>query len=167
MKRSALSSFVALSLAAASLFALPAAPPVLRVADKPERSVVPESLLGRDQRDVRVETADGDVTVYHGLPLLEVLEKNGLELKTMGGERESAATVLLASGRDGYTVVFSVGELKSARANPVVFLVAETSMGPLPENEGPVRLIVLGDKVRSAYGLATIELEALAQNKRK
>ncbi len=35
-------------------------------------------------------------------------------------------------------------------------------MGALPENEGPVRLIVLGDIVRSAYGLATIELRSLA-----
>ncbi len=40
-------------------------------------------------------------------------------------------------------------------------------MDPLPENQGPVRLIVLGDVIRSAYGLATIELKALANNKKK
>jgi len=153
---------------AASLAASPAAaPPVFRMAGKPDKPVTPESLLGNDQRDVRVESTDGDVTIYHGLPLLEVLEKNGLDLKTMGGERESAAICGLASGRDGYTVVFSVGELRAARANPKVFLVSETAMDPLPENQGPVRLIVLGDVIRSAYGLATIELKALANNKKK
>jgi len=153
---------------AASLAAVPAAaPPVFRMAGKPDKPVTPESLLGNDQRDVRVESTDGDVTIYHGLPLLEVLEKNGLDLKTMGGERESAAMVVLASGRDGYTVVFSIGELRAARANPKVFLVSETAMDPLPENQGPVRLIVLGDVIRSAYGLATIELKALANNKKK
>ena len=39
-------------------------------------------------------------------------------------------------------------------------------MDPLPENEGPVRLIVYGDPVRSAYGLAAIEVRVLAENKR-
>ena len=45
------------------------------------------------------------------------------------------------------------------RANPKVFLVAESAAGPLPDNEGPMRLIVYGDLARSAYGLARIELE--------
>ena len=76
----------------------------------------------------------------------------------------SAAQVVLASGRDGYTVVFSIGELTANRSNPRVFLVAESSEGPLPENQGPVRLIVYGDKARSAYGLAGIELKGLADN---
>jgi len=86
--------------------------------------------------------------------------------RTMAGERQSAAEVVLVRARDGYAVAFSVGELRANRANPRVFLVSETAMDPLPENEGPVRLIVLGDPVRSAYGLATIELKVLADNKR-
>ena len=52
------------------------------------------------------------------------------------------------------------------RANPKVFLVAESAAGPLPDNEGPVRLIVYGDVVRSAYALARIELKVLADNAR-
>jgi hypothetical protein len=39
-------------------------------------------------------------------------------------------------------------------------------MDPLPEKEGPVRLIVYGDPVRSAYALATIELKFLAEPKK-
>jgi len=152
---------------AAHLLAAPAAPPTLRMPDQPDRPVPPESLLGAAERDVRIESSSGDVTIYHGMPLLEVLEKHGLDLKTMAGERKVAASVVVATGRDGYTVVFSVGELRSARANPRVFLVSESSMGPLPENEGPVRLIVPGDIVRSAYGLATIELRNLAPPARK
>ena len=102
--------------------------------------------------------------MYHGVSLLELLERNGLDLKTMAGERKSASQVVLAEGRDGYTVVFSVGELRANRSNPRVFLVSETAAGALPENEGPVRLIVYGDTARSAYGLARIELKALADN---
>ena len=141
------------------------APPTLKMPGQTDRSLAPESLLGRDERDVRQEEVSGNVTVYHGMPLLEVLEKNGLDLKTMAGERKSAASVAIATARDGYTVVFSVGELRANRANPRVFLVAETSIEPLPDNEGPVRLIVLGDVARSAYGLATIELKNLASRK--
>jgi len=141
------------------------APPTLKMPGQTDRSLAPESLLGRGERDVRLEDVSGNVTVYHGMPLLEVLEKNGLDLKTMAGERKSAASVAIATARDGYTVVFSVGELRANRANPKVFLVSETSIEPLPENEGPIRLVVYGDAARSAYGLATIELRNLAPQK--
>jgi len=152
-----------LFLASAVLTAQQPSPPVLRAFGS-DHTIAPESLLGKNARDVRLEDTSGNVTIYHGVPLLEVLEKNGLDLKTMASERQTAADIVLASARDGYTVVFSVGELRLERANPKVFLVAETAAGPLPENQGPVRLIVYGDKARSAYALARIELKALAEN---
>lgn len=155
---------LALCLAAAPLFA--AEPPVLRMPGAADRTLDPGSLVGKASRDVRLEDTSGNVTIYHGTPLLEVLEKNGLDLRTMAGERKSAAEVVLVAARDGYSVAFSVGELRGNRSNPRVFLVSETSAGPLPENEGPVRLIVYGDVVRSAYALARIELKALAENGR-
>ena len=144
-----------------------AVPPVLRMPGQAERTVTPESLSGRDARDVGVEESGGDVTVYHGTALLDVLEKAGLDVKTMAGQRDTAATVVLATSRDGYTVVFSLGELRMARENPKVFLVSETASGPLPDDKGPVRLIVLGDRARSAYALAKIEVKVLAANKKK
>jgi hypothetical protein len=144
-----------------------AAPPVLRMPGQAERTVTPESLVGKESRDVRVEESSGDLVVYHGMALLDVLEKAGLDVKTMAGQRDTAATVVLAAGRDGYTVVFSLGELRMARENPKVFLVSETASGPLPDDKGPVRLIVYGDVARSAYALAKIEVKALAENKRK
>jgi beta-phosphoglucomutase-like phosphatase (HAD superfamily) len=159
---------IALAAAGALLAVAPAlsqsgsAPPTFRIPGQPDWKVEAASLLGRASRDVRLEDVEGNVTVYHGMPLIEVLEKNGLDLRSMSGERKAAASVILATARDGYAVVFSAGELHASRANPRVFLVSETSAGPLPENEGPVRLIVLGDPVRSAYALATVELRNLA-----
>ena len=91
---------------------------VLRMPGAPDETIAPESLLGKSARDVRVEEGSGNVTIYHGLPLLDVLEKNGLDVKSMASERATAATVVLVSGRDGYTVVFSIGELRMERANP-------------------------------------------------
>lgn len=163
------------TLAAALLLALTSLParatspaPVLKMPGSPDRSITPESLLGADNRDVRLEDAAGNVTVYHGLSLLEVLEKNGhLDTRSMAAQRKLAAAVLLATARDGYTVAFSIGELLMHRSDPRVFLVAETGAGPLPENEGPVRLVVYGDRARSPYALAGFELRLLAENNRK
>jgi len=168
MKRSlaaAVAGAIALS-AAAVCAAAPAAPPVLKIPGRADQPVAPGSLSGADARDVRMEDVSGNVTIYHGQPLLEVLEKNGLDVRTMAGERKSAAAVVLVKARDGYAVAFSIGELRSNRSNPKVFLVSEAGMDPLPDNEGPVRLIVYGDPVRSSYALATIELKLLAENKK-
>ncbi|MGH9368466.1 MAG: hypothetical protein ACRD3M_12415 [Thermoanaerobaculia bacterium] len=151
-----------------AVLALPAPgaspPPTLRIPGSPDRPIAPESLLGSDRSDVRLEDAQGDVTVYHGRTLLEVLERNGVDTRTMPGQRKLAPAVVTATARDGYTVVFSAGELLMHRGDPRVFLVCETAAGPLPENEGPVRLIVYGDRARSSYGLARIELNFLAEN---
>ncbi len=137
---------------------------MLRVPGAADRAVSPASLVGRSRMDVRVETGVGDAVVYHGMPLLEVIENAGVETKTMAGQRKTAPAIVVAASRDGYTVAFSLGELLMHRSDPRVFLVSESAAGPLPENEGPVRLIVLGDRARSAYGLRTVELRYVAQN---
>jgi hypothetical protein len=155
-------AFLAALLAAAAPVAAP--PPVLQIPGSPGRPITPESLLGADQSDVRLEDTQGDVVIFHGRPLLEVLEKSGLDAKTMPGQRKLAPAVVVVTSRDGYTVAFSAGELLMHRSDPRVFLVSETAAGPLPENEGPVRLIVYGDRSRSSYGLAKIELRLLAEN---
>jgi hypothetical protein len=113
--------------------------------------------------NVTVESADGDSIVYHGKPLLDVVEKAGVDTRSMAGQRKTAPAIVVVKARDGYTVVFSVGELLMHRADPRVFLVSETAAGPLPENEGPVRLIVYGDRVRSPYALREVELRYISQ----
>ena len=138
--------------------------PTLRMPGAADRSIAPASLLGRGQMDIPVEAAVGDAVVYHGLPLLEVLEKGGLDARTMAGQRKIAPAIVVVTARDGYTVAFSVGELLMHRADPRVFLVAETAAGPLPENEGPIRLFVQGDRVRSAYALKSVELRYIGKN---
>jgi hypothetical protein len=114
--------------------------------------------------NVSMDLSEGDAIVYHGRPLLEVVEKAGVDTRTMAGQRKVAPAIVVVKGRDGYTVVFSMGELLMHRSDPRVFLVSETAAGPLPDNEGPVRLIVHGDRVRSAYGLADVELRYISQN---
>jgi len=158
---------LALFLLASLVSAIDAPPPVLVLPGRPDTPIAPQSLLGAGHSDVRVEDMQGGVTVFHGRPLLEVLERGGLETEGMPNERNLASAVVLAQGRDGYTAAFSMGELLMHRADPRVYLVAETAQGPLPADQGPVRLIVVGQRARSAYGLARVEVRNLAQNKPK
>ncbi len=151
-------------LVSTAVLAADPAPPQLRLPGSPDRAMDPGSLLGKDRSDVRLEDSQGNVTVFHGVPLIEVLEKNGLETKTMASQRKVAPCVVLVTTRDGYTVVFSIGELLMHRSDPRVFLVSETAQGPLPANEGPVRMVVLGDRARSSYALARVEVRYLAEN---
>jgi hypothetical protein len=156
------------ALAAALLFqaAAPAtaAGPMLAMPGFQDRPITAAYLLGKHRMDVRIDDVEGNTTVYHGAPLLAVLEDHGLEAKTMAGERKTAAQVVVVTARDGYTVVFSVGELLAMRGAPRVYLVSETAAGPLPPEQGPVRLVVLGDRVRSSYALARVELRPIASN---
>ena len=137
------------------------APPVLKMPGAADRPIESASILGPGRSDIRIEDSHGDVTIFHGIPLLEVLEQNGLDSKSMASQRKVASAVVVVTARDGYAVVFSVGELLMHRGDPRVFLAAETGTGPLPANEGPVRLVVLGDRVRSPYALARFELKYL------
>jgi hypothetical protein len=143
---------------------LAAEPPVLRIPGLAGRPISPASLLGAGSMNVGLELSEGDSIVYHGRPLLDVVEKAGVDTRSMAGQRKTAPAVVVVRARDGYTVVFSMGELLMHRADPRVFLVSETAAGPLPENEGPVRLIVHGDRVRSPYALRDVELRYIGQN---
>ena len=153
---------IALLIVSGALLAEP--PPTLRMPGQADRAIVPASLLGADRNDVKAEDGKGGAIVFGGAPLLAVLEKNGLDTKDMNAERKTASAIVIATARDGYTVVFSVGELLLHRGDPRVYLVAEKAGSALPEKEGPVRLIAAGQRARSAYGLARIEVKYLADN---
>ena len=152
-------------LVCASALAVEPASPVLSVPGSPEKRITPQLLLGHDGREVKLENERGEATTYRGVPLLEVVEKNGLEAQGMGAERRLAPAIVVVSARDGYTVAFSVGELLMHRADPRVYLSAERAQGPLPAEQGPVRLVVIGQRSRSAYGLSRIEIRLLAEDR--
>lgn len=98
---------------------------------------------------------DGSKTVYEGVPLAEILKKAGLPAgKEMRGK--ALAGYLLAEARDGYQVVFSLGEL-DAELGPTHAIVADQRDGkPLSEQQGPIRLVVSSDK-RPARSVRMVE----------
>ena len=82
---------------------------------------------------------------YNGVLLSDLLHEAGAP----SGENlrgKSLATSVIVSASDGYSVVFSIGELDEGIGNLQV-LVADSKDGkPLTQNVGPLRLVVATDK---------------------
>jgi len=113
---------------------------------------------------VSVPAPDGSRIVYQGVSLFAVLEKAGVP--TGGKLRGKAlASYVLAKARDGYQVAFTLGELDPQFGNESI-LIADTRDGkPLPDRQGPFRLVCPNDKegARSVRMLETLEVVRLAK----
>jgi DMSO/TMAO reductase YedYZ molybdopterin-dependent catalytic subunit len=85
--------------------------------------------------------------VYSGTPLVEVLKSGGLLLDSgMAGLRETVNMTVIVEAIDGYRAVFSLAELDPQLTDRIVLL-ADTKDGqPLPPREGPLPIIVPGEK---------------------
>jgi DMSO/TMAO reductase YedYZ molybdopterin-dependent catalytic subunit len=77
--------------------------------------------------------------------------------------RELRAAVV-ATGADGYTAVFSVGEIQEELGATNVLVVWEVDGKPLPTELGPLRLLAITDKrqTRSLYQLVSLRLSEIA-----
>jgi DMSO/TMAO reductase YedYZ molybdopterin-dependent catalytic subunit len=98
---------------------------------------------------------DGSKTTYEGVPLTEILKKAGIAFgKEMHGK--ALAGYLLAEARDGYQVVFSMGELDPGVAGARVIAADRRDGKPLSAQQGPIRLVVTSDK-RPARSVRMLE----------
>jgi len=110
------------------------------------------------------ETADheGGKFKYEGVSLQEVLKKAGIPFGK-GIRGKFLAAYVLASAKDGYQVVFSLGELDPTFGNEKVLIVDKRDGKPLFAYQGPLRLVVAGDKAgaRDVRMLEKIEVVRL------
>jgi DMSO/TMAO reductase YedYZ molybdopterin-dependent catalytic subunit len=93
------------------------------------------------------ETAEheGGKFKYEGVALQEVLKKAGIPFGS-GVRGKWLAAYVLASAKDGYQVVYSLGELDASFGNERVLIVDKRDGKPLFGYQGPLRLVVAGDK---------------------
>ena len=99
---------------------------------------------------------------YSGIRVADILTPLGAPL---GKELHGIALTnyLVATGSDGYQVVFALAEVDPS-FHPGEVLVADTMNGkPLDDHSGPLKLVVTDDKrpARSVRNLTTIELRLL------
>lgn len=82
---------------------------------------------------------------YSGVSLRDLLNEAGVP-HNEGLRGKAMSTSIVATGSDGYQVVFSIGELDETIGNLQV-LVADSEDGkPLTQDAGPLRLVVPSDK---------------------
>lgn len=104
---------------------------------------------------VSLAQMDGSHNTYEGVPLTEILKKAGIPFgKEMHGK--ALAGYLLAEARDGYQVVFSLGELDPGVGGTRVIVADQIDGKPLSAQQGPIRLVVSSDK-RPARSVRMVE----------
>jgi hypothetical protein len=97
-------------------------------------------------RHITVNVRDHDKAVqFEGVPLATVLSMAGIQLgDTLRGPRMS--DVLVVEATDGYRVVFALAETDPAFATREVILGDKRDGKTLDAKEGPLRIVVPGDK---------------------
>jgi DMSO/TMAO reductase YedYZ molybdopterin-dependent catalytic subunit len=99
--------------------------------------------MPREQAEVTEQ--DGTKSTYEGVPLQEILKKAGtpVGLQMRG---KSMAGYVLAEAKDGYQVVFSLGELEPGLGAAKILVADKRNGKALFEYQGPLRLVVPADK---------------------
>ena len=88
---------------------------------------------------------DGSKVAFEGVALTEILKKAGVAFgKEMRGK--ALAGYLVVEARDGYQVVFSLGELDPGVGGASVIVADKRDGKELSAQQGPIRLVVSSDK---------------------
>ncbi|HMD86851.1 MAG TPA: molybdopterin-dependent oxidoreductase [Terriglobia bacterium] len=122
-----------------------------------------QDLAAMPRTKVTAKEHDSTVT-YEGVALTEILQKAGSPLgKEMRGK--ALASYVLVTARDGYRVVFALPELDPdfTDASRQIILADTADGAPLPEKQGPVRIVVPQEKkgARWIRMVETIEVVTL------
>jgi DMSO/TMAO reductase YedYZ molybdopterin-dependent catalytic subunit len=140
-----------------------AAPAVLKV----EGAVpTPLSLTAEDlaklPRATATLSADGTTTTYEGVLLYDILVKAGWQFGR-GMTGKPMASYLIATGKDGYQVVFALPEIDPQFSGAKVLIADKADGAALPAREQPFRIVAPEDKMhaRSIYSLVKLEVVRL------
>jgi hypothetical protein len=133
------------------------------------RGDIPQSLILKaadlaimPRETVSIPDQDGTNASYEGVALRAILERAGVPLgKDLRGR--ALASYVVAKARDGYQVLFSLGEIDAAFGNETILVVDKRDGKALSESQGPLRLVCPNDKTASRFVrmLETLEVVRL------
>jgi hypothetical protein len=119
----------------------PAAPPIRQQTI----TISAETLAGLPRVKVEAKEHDNPTATYEGVSLGAILERAGLPR----GEKlrgKALRAIVLITASDGYQVVFTLSETDPAFTDRVIILADRKNGKPLPEKEGPFRIIAPSEK---------------------
>ena len=108
---------------------------------------------------IHVTDEKGAPAEYSGVPVATILQKAGAPLgKELKGP--NMAMGLVATAPDGYRVLFALAEFDAAFSSRLIWLADRRDGKPLDSREGPLRIIVTGDKRHARWirGVNTLEV---------
>ena len=140
------------------------ASPVLKVEGTPTPLALTAEDLAKMPRATATLTADGTTTTYEGVLLYDILAKAGWQFGR-GMTGKGMASYLIATGKDGYQVVFALPEIDPMFAGAKVIIADKADGAALPGRELPFRVVAPQDKMhaRSIYSLVKLEIVRLRQ----
>ena len=121
-----------------------------------------DDLAAMPREKFLIPNPDGTQAQYEGVALREILKRAGAlgETQLRGS---GLSTYVLASAHDGYQVLFTLGEIDALLGNAKIVIADRRDGKPLPDNQGPFRLVCPDDKVgaRSVRMLESLEVVRL------
>jgi DMSO/TMAO reductase YedYZ molybdopterin-dependent catalytic subunit len=116
-----------------------------------------EQLAQFARRTVRATDSGGKESEFEGIPLVEVLKAAGVKFgHDLRGP--ALATYLVVEAADGYRAVFALPELDPESTDRVIVLADRRDGNRLDAREGPLRIIVPGEKRHSRWVRQVIAL---------
>jgi hypothetical protein len=125
-------------------------------------TITAADLAAMPRETAEITEQDGQKITYEGVPLEEVLKKAGVAVgRQMRGK--NLAGYVLAEARDGYAVLFGLGEIDSGLSGEKILVADKRDGKPLFSYQGPARLVLPGDKegARSVRMLEKLEVVKL------
>jgi hypothetical protein len=119
-------------------------------------------------------TSKGQKRRSRCVSLLAVLNRAGVQTKLNMDPKSDPKDknfplrlVVIVTGRDGYAVVFSLPEMLEDIGHKDAWLALDTDGKPLPESDGPVRLIVPGDDKPARWVRSVADVSIIDGTRRK
>jgi len=123
-----------------------------------------DDLRAMTHQRVDVEQQGARVS-YEGVLLNELLRSAGVDIGRAPLQGKALVSVVFVTASDGFQAVFTLGELDNASADRRPLLADARDGRPLAGNDGPLRLVVPGDRypfrsVRQVVRLTVAQVSA-------
>jgi len=115
-------------------------------------------LAAMPRTTLSISDDNGNKAVYDGVPVQEILKRAGAPSgKELRGPNMALGVVARAS--DGYRVLFSLAEFDPAFHEATILLADRRDNKPLDSREGPLRLVVPGEKRHARWVRGITDLQ--------
>lgn len=106
---------------------------------------------------------DGQTHRARGVDFLALVDRAGLKLDA-AVKNQRLRFAVVAEAADGYEAVFSLGELTPELGGKSALIAYEQDGAPLPEADGPLKLVMTGDKAPNRWvrGLTALRIVDLS-----